>query len=138
MNLEQIICWPEVLAQPREAGGHEDVLRNIFGGAAKVIAWWQADGYGGEVAIAFEFANGEVAVMTDYYGSCPACDAWAGCSDNEAYSLIVGLVCGAKQFPTARDAAQWAKSIDEREKPWEFPWRSAHNLVEQLESGGAA
>jgi hypothetical protein len=37
--LEDYIDWQLVLSQPRYAGGHEEVMRNIFGKNAEVIGW---------------------------------------------------------------------------------------------------
>ena len=127
--LENYIDWSLVLSQPRYAGGHEEVMRNIFGNNAKVIAWWHENDWQGTIAIAYKFPNGEVAIMTDYYGSCSGCDSWEYSSDEDARNMILGLCGGAKQFGDVNIAKEWIKNIDSNEKPWEYPWYAAKNLV---------
>lgn len=129
LNLESLIDWDTVMAQPRYAGGHEEVMRNIFGKNAEVIAWWSENDYQGTIAIAYRFPNGEVAVMTDYYGSCSGCDSWEDSSDTNARSMITQLVAGAKHFADIDEAKAWLLNIDANEKPWEFPWNAAANLA---------
>lgn len=128
MDLEKLIDWELVLAQPRYAGGHEEVMRNIFGKNAEVIAWWSDNDYQGTIAVAYQFASGEVAIMTDYYGSCSGCDSWEDSSEQDARNMILGLCGSAKQFANREQAAAWTKAIYSQEKPWEYPWNSAANL----------
>lgn len=128
MNLEDKIDWKIVLAQPRYAGGHEEVMRNIFGKNAEVIAWWSDNDYQGTIAIAYEFPDKSVAIMTDYYGSCSGCDAWEDSTPDDARKLILGLCGSAKQFSSRAEAGEWIANIDKAEKPWEYPWDSARNL----------
>lgn len=128
MDLEKQIDWQTVLAQPRYAGGHEEVMRNIFGKNAEVIAWWSDNDYQGTIAIAYEFPTGEVAIMTDYYGSCSACDWWEDSGEQDARNMIVGLCGSARQFQNRAAAKEWCANINRDEKPWEYPWDSARNL----------
>lgn len=126
--LENYIDWAIVLSQKRYAGGHEEVMRNIFGSNAEVVSWWREDDWQGTIAIAYKFPNGEVAIMTDYYGSCSGCDAWEDSSDDDARKMILGLCGSAKQFDSVELAREWIKMFDERTEPWNYPWRAAKNL----------
>jgi hypothetical protein len=128
LDLVSLIDWPAALGAPRYAGGHEQVMRAMFGHHAEVIAWWSDNDYQGTIAVAYRLKGGEVAIMTDYYGSCSGCDAWEGVGDEQAKALITGLCGGAKVFDTIEAAAHWTKNIDPKERPWEFPWGSAANL----------
>lgn len=129
-NLTSLIDWPMVMSQPRYAGGHEEVMRNIFGRAADVIGWWSDNDYQGTVAIAYELASdGRVVLMTDYYGSCSGCDMWEDSSDASAREMIINLVNGAKVFPSRETAKDWIKSIDSNQNPEQYPWEAIKNLV---------
>ena len=126
--LEPLIDWPLVLSQPRYAGGHESVMRNIFGSNAEVISWYTSGDWQGVIAIAYKFPNGEVAIMTDYYGSCSGCDSWEDSTEEDARNMILGLCGSAKQFDTVELAKEWIKNIDSENKPWHYPWQAAKNL----------
>lgn len=129
MDLETLIDWKTVLEQPRCAGGHEEVMRNIFGKNAKVVAWWSEEEYQGTIAIAYQFPTGEVAIMTDYYGSCSGCDAWEDSSEKDARNMILSLCGSAQQFQNLAAAKAWCANIDPNTRPWEFPWDAARNLA---------
>lgn len=132
-NLEDMIDWPGALAQPRYAGGHEEVMRSIFGPASAVIAWWSDNDYQGTIAIAHQInEDGRVVVMTDYYGSCSGCDSWEDSSEEDARRMIHDLVQHAKVFPTRAEAAAWCADVNAIAKPHEYPFTSAINLVKQL------
>ena len=126
--LESLIDWPLVLSQPRYAGGHEQVMRNIFGKNAEVLDFWNEGDWQGTIAVAYKFSNGEVAIMTDYYGSCSGCDSWEDSSDTQARDMILGLCGSAKQFDSVELAKEWIKNIDSDKEPWHYPWQAAKNL----------
>lgn len=126
--LEPLIDWPLVLSQPRYAGGHEEVMRNIFGKNAEVLDFWNEGDWQGTIAIAYKFPNGEVAIMTDYYGSCSGCDSWEDSTEEDARNMILGLCGSAKQFDSVELAKEWIKNIDSENKPWDYPYQAAKNL----------
>ena len=134
-ELSELIDWDGVLAQPRYAGGHEEVMRAIFGTNSKVIAWHSSGDYQGEVAIAHKLKDGRVVLMTDYYGSCSGCDAWEDSTEQDARKMINDLVQGAKVFKNRKLAAEWCARVNPTEEPWTFPMREVVNLVDQILAG---
>ena len=131
-DLEQLIDWPHVMKQPRYAGGHEEVMRGVFGEGSEVLAWWHKQDYAGTVAIAHGLSDGRVVVMTDYYGSCSGCDAWENADDENARKQILDLVHHAKVFATVEKAAEWCANVDPKTEPSEYPFEVAVHLVAQL------
>ena len=127
-GLVDLIDWPLVMSQPRGAGGHDEVVRSIFGPSAEVIAWWHEGDYQGTVAIAYKLSDGRIAVMTDYYGSCSGCDAWEDATDDSARKMVVDLVNSAKVFNSLEDAKAWCATVDDRCRPENYPFYSAKNL----------
>jgi len=133
-ELEELIDWQYVMDQPRCVGGHEEVMRAIFGTASVVLAWWSNNDYQGTIAIAHKLNDGRVVVMTDYYGSCNTCDMWVGATDEDVRKLVLDLVHHAKTFSTVGEAADWCANIDAHEEPHKYPFKAAKYLVEQLMS----
>jgi hypothetical protein len=127
-GLTEIIDWQTVLAAPRYAGGHEEVMRSIFGAGSEVIAWWSENNYQGTIAIAHKLTDGRVVVMTDYYGSCSGCDCWEGATDEDAKKQVLDLVNNARVFGSLENAQAWCADINATEKPHEYPFEAARNL----------
>ena len=127
-GLVDLIDWPLVMSQPRYAGGHEEVMRSIFGPSAEVIAWWHEDDYQGTVAIAHKLPDGRFTVMTDYYGSCSGCDCWDDATDDDARQMVVDLANSARVFNSLEDAKAWCATVDDRYRPENYPFYSAKNL----------
>lgn len=96
--LVQAIDWPTVMAAPRSAGGHQEVMRAIFGSNAEVIAECDEGTYEGSVAFAYSFPCGGYCLITDSYGSCSGCDSWEDASDDAAHNMITSLVSSARFF----------------------------------------
>lgn len=69
-SLIDLVNWPAVLAAPRRAGGHIEVMEAIFKGTAEVLASWVDEDYQDGEAFACRFPGGQVAIMTDGFGSC--------------------------------------------------------------------
>lgn len=132
-NIENLIDWNEVLNQPRYAGGHEEVMKAIFGIKSEVIAWWSDNDYQGTVAIAHKLNDGRIVIMTDYYGSCSGCDAWDGASEEDARRMVHDLIMSAKVFENINKAINWIKDFDLIKEPWNYPFQSAKYLVGDLE-----
>lgn len=131
-DLDTLIDWPHVMSQPRYAGGHEEVMRSIFGCASEVIAWWHEGGYQGTIAIAHKLRDGRVVVMTDYYGSCSGCDAWDCADDETARTLVLNLVHSARIFDSVKTAHDWCAAVDTDKTPSDYPFSEAVNLVGDL------
>lgn len=124
-ELLELINWESSMAQPRYAGGHDDVMTSIFDGNAKVLNHWNENYWQGAVATAWEFPDGSVVIMTDYYGSCSGCDAWEGASDSEARSLITNIVTSSRVFDNIDEARNFCQ--DEKDGT-DYPFEAAANL----------
>lgn len=129
-ELPGLIDWPRVMKQPRYAGGHEDIMRAIFGENAEVIADWVADDYQGTEAFAYKFPDRSVVIMTDYFGTCSGCDAYEDADDGEVRAAVTSLVNSARLFPTVRDAIIYC--MDNDKEASEFPFRVAYHLLPLL------
>jgi hypothetical protein len=128
-DLEKYIDWDLVMKQVRYAGGHEDVMRNIFGSNAKVIASWIEDDYQGAEAFAYQFTDGTVVLATDYFGSCSGCDAWEDSSEEDARGLIREIVSSSRVFSTVKEALSFCQGNLEA---FNYPFDRCSNLVDQL------
>jgi hypothetical protein len=117
------------MKQSRYAGGHEDVMFNIFGRNASVIAHWIDDDYQGSEAFAYQFSDGSVVLITDYFGSCSGCDAWEDSSDEDARGMIRDMVSSSRLFSNINDAITFCEG---NLKGFEYPFESCSNLVNML------
>lgn len=124
------VDWSAALSAPRFAGGHHDVMRAMFGDRAKVACEWTEDDYQGQIAFAYEFADGTIAIVTDEFGSCSGCDSWEDATDEEARNMIQQLAINARLFPGRAEAARYCKSDTEDADQWTM--RAAKNLAELL------
>lgn len=123
------INWPAVLAEPRYAGGHSEVMAAIFKDAGKVLGSWEEGDYSGEIAWAYEFPDGTVAIITDSYGSCSGCDSWTDSSEKNARAMVEELVKAAKLYPSSADATAALKAMDTEEWGLDFSPKAAANLI---------
>jgi hypothetical protein len=133
MNKQQIldsIDWLKVMQAPRNAGGHEEVFENIFGGNAVVIAKFIQNDYQGDEAFAFQFQDGTIAIMTDYFGSCSVCDSWEDANDEEAMNLIISMVTSSRIFGTLDEAIEYCENAED--DACDYPMRASRQLVDQL------
>lgn len=129
MNKQQVydaVNWDAVMRAPRYAGGHEEVMRAMYEGRAEVIDHWVMNDYQGELAIAWRFPDGSVAVLTDYFGSCSGCDAWENATDDEARTMVKSLASSARVFPSVNEAAEFCRTASDDAA--NFPFRAARNL----------
>ena len=124
------VDWDSVLAAPRYAGGHEEVMRTMFGDKAKVIGEWIENDYQGDEAFAYEFSDGTIAIITDSFGSCSGCDSWEDATDKEARNLVQELAINARLFPSRDEARKFCESGTEAAE--QYTMRAAKNLVEFL------
>jgi hypothetical protein len=127
IELVDKIDWPHALKQRRYAGGHDDVLSELFGGNTEIAHWNEGD-YQGQVATAHWLEGIGCVVMTDYYGSCSGCDAWEDSTDDDARKMIIDLVNGAYVFPSRISAIEWINTIDSERDPHTYAKEAAKNL----------
>ena len=130
-QLPELINWRAVLAAPRYAGGHAEPMRAIFESRAVVAAEWIEEDYQGSEAFAYLFPGGQVAIITDYFGSCSGCDAWEDATDVDVKEMVRSLVNSARLFADAREAARWCR--EQASNPEHYSHASAANLVGELE-----
>jgi len=130
-QLPRLIDWDLVMLQGRYAGGHESVMRNIFGHNATVIAEYVRDDYQGDEAFAYLFHDGFVAIITDYFGSCSGCDSWEGATDADAKTMITSLVNSARLFDSVEEAALYCEFVQDKAEEW--PMYTAFYLTSQLQ-----
>lgn len=128
-NIKDQVDWQKVMSAPGYAGGHEEVMKSLFGDNAKVIAEYIEDDYQGTEAFAYEFPDGTVAILTDYFGSCSGCDSWEDSSDEDARKMIESLVHSTRIFPAKQQAAEWSATVEDRAE--DYPFYAARNLVFQ-------
>ncbi len=129
-DLPELIDWTGVLAAPRYAGGHSEVMEAIFGDNAEIVAQWSDNDYQGNVAYAYRFKDGSLAFMTDSYGSCSGCDAWDGANDANARSMIESLVGSSRLFPSIVEALAWLQGPPDEAADYHFQYCT--NLIEAL------
>ena len=107
--LKDLIDWKEVLAQPRDAGGHEHIMESIFRDG-EVIAEYVENDYEGEEAFAYRLADGRIVLLTDSFGSCCGCDSYEDADDDEIRQLITDLVNNAHVFGSITEAVAWTRN----------------------------
>lgn len=130
-SLMDDIDWKSAMNAPRYSGGHEEVMRQLFK-SGKVIAEWVQDDHEGEEAFAYEFPDGYVAVITDYFGCCIGCDSWERAPDSAAKAMVSSMVSSARMFGSRHEAAHFCETVDERTE--DYSHSAARHLVEQLEN----
>jgi hypothetical protein len=95
--LKDLLNWEKIMNEPRCAGGHSDIMNNLFMNA-KVVASHIENEYQGNEAFAYKIANGRYVLVTDYFGSCSGCDAWEDASNEEVRNLCIQLANNAHEF----------------------------------------
>lgn len=107
-ELMKQIDWKKALAQPRYAGGHEEVMANVFcSDSSVVLASWHEGDYQGSIVFSYLFIDGSVAIIQDSYGSCSGCDAWEDADEEDAKKLIHDMVSSARIFPSIATARKF-------------------------------
>jgi hypothetical protein len=122
-----LIDWDKVMNVDRYAGGHIEVMEAIFGDRAQIIARYVEEDYQGTEAFAYEFPDGTIAIITDYFGSCSGCDAWEGAADEEARNMIRSLAIDARLFPNRQEAREFCETGCKTAEQWCM--QAAENLV---------
>ena len=124
------VDWEKVISAPRFAGGHTEVMLAIFGNKAVVIAEYFENDYQGTEAFAYRFSDGTIAILTDWFGSCPGCDSWEDSSDEDARNMIRSLVTSARIFSDLYQAIEFCTTVED--DAMEYPFHAARELVSQL------
>jgi hypothetical protein len=124
-ELQNLINWNAVLEAPRYAGGHQEVMSAIFEGNSKILDHYTENDYQGQLAIAYEFSDGSVVIITDYFGSCGGCDAWEDACDGDVRTMVTSLVNSARLFDGIEEARNFCKSEKTAE---DYPFDAAINL----------
>lgn len=125
-NIEQFIAWDHVMTLPRYAGGHDEIMKGIFGDEKTTVSFWNEGDYQGAVAVAHKLEDGRIVVMTDYYGSCSGCDAYEAAGDDEVKRLVTGMVQSSRVFNSIEDASEWCSSPSD--EPQDYPFSYCANL----------
>lgn len=124
-ELQKLLNWPVLMKLPREAGGHDDHMKNLFLDAS-VIAHYNSGDYQGVVVTCLRLADGRFVVFDDYYGSCSGCDAWEDASDEDISKLCIDLANRAYIFDTRDDVKQFLSTatLDQ--------WHSVYQDLDQI------
>ncbi len=99
--------FPEVLTLTRSAGGHDEQMKQLFKNVI-VLAHWNERDYQGTVATMVELNDTkEVIIYSDYYGSCPGCDAWEDSTDEQAKNMCIQLASNAIIIKNIKEAIEF-------------------------------
>ncbi len=115
--LKDRLNWSEIMVQPRYAGGHEEIMRVLFKDS-KVLFEFVEDDYEGTEAFVYEI-DGNIILVTDYFGSCSGCDAYEFCTDEELKNLVIQLANNAQIFRTKEGLKNFL-SVDVKEEPGSY------------------
>lgn len=134
MMLKDFLDWPTIMAQYRSAGGHHEIMGNLFTNCA-ILASYTQDDYQGELGyiylVYFGTNYAKVAIITDYFGSCSGCDMWEDASDDDVRSMCIALANNARLFDTIDDAKEYLETCNKAES-WGIA-SLATGLLESLE-----
>lgn len=76
------------------------------------IAEWEEDSDGGTTAWAFRFPDETVFLMSDYFGSCPGCDAFQACdSGEELYDTVRTLAHNGTLHKSVAEARKYIDGL---------------------------
>jgi hypothetical protein len=110
--LKDIIDWEKVMVQPRYAGGHVEIMENLFKNAT-VIAKHVEQNYEGELGYIYKLEDKRFVITNDYFGSCSGCDAYEDCTDEELKNLCVQLANNSKTFDSVVAMITFLRSVKE-------------------------
>lgn len=134
LELKDLINWGKLLKQTRSAGGHQEVMDNMFDGA-KVLASYIEDDYQGKEGYVYKLQDGRIVLMNDYFGSCSGCDSWEDSSDKDARTLIIDLCNNAKIVDTIQEAIEYLEET-QMESGTYYDWNSiSGEMIKQLQQG---
>jgi len=115
LELKDYINWNVLMKQYRGAGGHSEIMDNLFIDV-KILASYIESDYQGSEGYVYQLSDGRIVLINDYFGSCSGCDSWEGSSDEQATELIKALVNNAtvvKSVDEAIDYLEKSKSSSE-------------------------
>lgn len=95
--LKDLINWDVVMKQLRTAGGHQEIMENLFQDST-IIAAYTENNYDGELGYIYQLEDGRFVLTNDYFGSCSGCDVYEDCTDEELKNLCVQLANNSKIF----------------------------------------
>lgn len=135
--LLEYIDWPKVMLQPRNSGGHEEVMRSLFRDST-VLAHVREDSWSGTVSYIYLIHPPEpggaakIIVAHDYFGSCSGCDAWEGANDETAKELCESIARNCDIFDSVEEAVEYLKLAMSDEASYYGLYRVAGELLGQL------
>lgn len=141
--LKDRLDWERIMAQPRNADGHTEVMDVLFKNAEVIAHCVESDYQGeqGDEGYVYRLRDtGQIVIVSDSFGSCPGCDAWVNCSDEEARRLCVALANNAHVFDSIEDAISFlvdATKPEHKGEYWDLQY-VAPFLVEELMNHMAA
>lgn len=130
-ELKDYIDWEKVIAAPRYAGGHQEVMESLFKG--RVLASYTEEGYQGTLGYVYQLTQNKIVLVNDYFGSCSYCDSWEDASDETARELINALVNNATVVTSIPKAIGYLKGT--LSKAEFYDWKDiTEPLIAQLEA----
>lgn len=136
--LKDLIDWPNVMKQPRCAGGHSDIMENLFADA-EILARYREDDWQGQQGYIYlvwhETDYAKIVLITDYFGSCSGCDSWEDASDDDIKASCETLANNAKIFDSVEEAKDFLQKLIGGEDKYAYYGIScvAKGLLEDLE-----
>ena len=112
--LKDLINWNKIMSQPRYAGGHEEIMKNLFKNA-KVIASYIENNYQGIEGFIYKLPD-QYVIVSDYFGSCSGCDEYDSCSDKELKNLCIQLANNAHSFSTLNEVVNFLSNDVKQDK----------------------
>lgn len=113
--LKDRLDWERIMAQPRYAGGHKEVMEVLFRDSEVIAGYVERNWQGCEGFVYRLHDTGEIVIVSDYFGSCSGCDSWEGATDGDARRLCIGLANNAHVFASIQDAIRFLESVPEDE-----------------------
>lgn len=132
-DIFDLIDWDNVMKQPRTAGGHRDVMNNIFGKNGEVLTSYYEEEYQGSLAVSYIFQDGTLLLVTDSFGSCSGCDGWEDCGDDDAKNMIQSIVSSGREFHHIDEIIAFCENFsDEQHVADHYHYKCAVHMVDDL------
>lgn len=108
--LKDILNWEIIMEQPRSAGGHQEIMDNLFIDA-KVLAKHVDNDYQGELGYVYQLNDERVVITNDYFGSCSGCDSYEDATDEVLKNLCIQLANNSRIFDNIPEAMNFLRSV---------------------------
>ncbi len=131
LELKDYINWEVLIKQSRCAGGHTDIMDNLFYGAEIAASYVESD-YQGKEGYVYKLMDGRFVLVNDYFGSCSGCDAWEDADDDTAKELINAIVNNAKVVGSIDEAIQYLESMENSAEHYDWDGLCGELLKELL------